>query len=424
VSFGDASASPEPSAAGVAEGYGAGMDAATVGRYARLVVEFGANVQPGQIVLVRSSIGREAGVRAVAKAAYQRGARFVDVSYFDPYVKRERLLHAAEGTLDFVPSWYGEAFLSASEQNCANIALVGPPVRGLYADIDPARVVRDELPMLKEMPAAFNRRTMNMCIAPWPDLEWARLVHPYLEDAAALARLTEQIVQMLRLDQVNPVAAWEERLSTLNSVCERLNDHRFDALHFLGPGTDLTVGLLSGSRWVTGDEVSAKGIRFIRNLPTEEVFTTPDPERVEGLVSATRPFSFGASQTIVEGLTIRFEHGRAVAVDATRGAEQLQAWMQTDTGASRLGEVALVDNAGRIEPLGTAFYHTLIDENAGSHLALGFGFDFALDAESRRRRNQSGVHNDFTIGSRDLMVTGIQANGRTVPVMDHGNWQI
>jgi aminopeptidase len=191
---------------------------------------------------------------------------------------------------------------------------------------------------------------------------------------------------MLRLDQPDPVLAWEDRLAALNAACDRLDECRFDQLRFIGPGTDLTVGLFPGSRWVTGDDVSASGIRFIRNLPTEEVFTTPDPERVDGVVRATRSFSFGASQTVVDGLTLRFEHGNAVAVSARRGDGALKAWMRTDAGASRLGEVALVDDAGKIEPLGTAFYHTLIDENAGIHLALGFGLDFALDPAPGNRK--------------------------------------
>jgi aminopeptidase len=277
----------------------------TVDRLARLV-ELGANVQSDQIVLVQASVERAAGARAVAAAAYQRGARFVDVSYSDPHVKRARLVHAAEGTLDFVPRWYGDRWLAASELRCAFIALVGAVETRLYADLDPARVVRDRLPMLKEMPAVFNARTMNMCIAPWPDAEWARIVFPGLEAEQAAEKLTCQIAHMLRLDDPDPVAAWEERLASLRNACARLNERRFDALNLAGPGTDLRVGLFAGSLWVTGDEVSPAGIRFVRALPTEEVFTTPDPERIDGVVTATRPFAIQGGQIMVEGLRPRF----------------------------------------------------------------------------------------------------------------------
>ena len=400
------------------------MDDDVLGAYARLLVEFGANVQEGQVVRVRAFTGQEWGARAVADASYRRGARFVDVSYFDPYVKRSRLLHAAEETLGFVPSWYGESLLAASEQRCALIALTGPIAPGLYDDLDQARVARDRLPQLDEGPQVFNARTMNVCLAPWPNGAWARLLYPDLDGEQALRRLTAQIVHMLRLDEPDPVAAWEERLQTLRTACERLNERRFDALRLVGPGTELTIGLFQGSRWVTGDDVSAARIRFIRNLPTEEVFTTPDPNRVDGVVRATRPFWFAVRQAAVEELTARFERGRAVAVDATRGADALRAWLETDEGASRIGEIALVDADGRIGPLQTAFYDTLIDENAGSHMAFGFGPAFTLNDEARPHANRSSVHNDFVIGSDELIVTGITRNGDELPIMARGQWQL
>jgi aminopeptidase len=390
--------------------------------YARLVVELGANVQEDQIVRLRAFTGCERGARALAAAAYQRGARFVDVTYFDPYVKHARLVHAREETLDFVPSWYGDALLAAGEQHCAFIGLRSPVAPGLYDDIDPARVTRDQLPLLKEGPQVMNARTMNTCLAPWPNSAWATLVHPDLDDCEALRRLSGEVVHMLRLDEPDPLAAWKQRLAELRHACERLDQHRFDALHLAGPGTDLTIGLFRGSRWVSGDDVTVEGTRFVRNLPTEEVFTTPDPSRVDGVVRATRPFCFAESQTIVEGLAVHFEGGRAVAIDAQRGADTLRSWLSIDEGASRVGEIALVDNQSRIGQLQTAFYDTLIDENAGSHIAFGFGFEFSLDPDDRHRRNHSRVHNDFTVGSDELVVTGITREVTHVPIMSGGRW--
>ena len=400
------------------------MDEELLASYALLLVELGANVQEDQILRLRALTGQERPVRALAAAAYQRGARFVDASYFDPYVKRARLVHAREETLEFVPSWYGDTLLAASEQHSALIVLRGPIAPGLFRDLDPARVVRDQLPLLKEGPQVMNARTINTCIAPWPNPAWAKLVHPQLDEREALRRLTREIVHMLRLDDPDPISAWKVRLGELRNACERLNQRRFDALHLAAPGTDVTIGLFSGSRWVTGDDVTVGGIRFVRNLPTEEVFTTPDPARVVGVVRATRPFVFAESQTIVEGLTVRFENGRAATIDADQGTDALRSWLEIDDGASRLGEIALVDQNSRIGAMHTPFYDTLIDENAGSHIALGLGFEFALDPADQPRRNHSRVHNDITIGSDELVVTGITRDGERVSIMNGGQWQL
>jgi aminopeptidase len=400
------------------------MDDDVLSAYARLLVELGANVQEDQILRVRAFIGQERPVRALAAAAYQRGARFVDVAYFDPYLKRARLQHAREETLEFVPSWYGDTLLAASEQRSAFIVLRGPIAPGLFRGLDPARVVRDQLPLLKEGPQVMNARTINTCLAPWPNRPWAKLVHPEFDEHAAARRLTNEIVHMLRLDEPDPIAAWNDRLAALRDACKQLNRQRFDALHLVAPGTDLTIGLFPGSRWVSGDDITVGGIRFVRNLPTEEVFTTPDPARVDGVVRATRPFVFAESQTIVEGLTVSFEDGRAVEVDADQGVDALRTWLSIDEGASRVGEIALVDGSGRIGPMQTAFYDTLIDENAGSHIALGLGFEFALEPADRPRRNHSRVHNDITIGSDQLTVTGSTSDGKHMPIMHGGQWQL
>jgi aminopeptidase len=212
-------------------------------------------------------------------------------------------------------------------------------------------------------------------------------------------------------------------MATLVGVCARLTDARFDALHFEGPGTDLTVGLLPSSRWISASFETKDGIPHVPNLPSEEVFTSPDPERVDGVVRSTKPLF--VSGTLVEGLTVRFDGGRAVEIGATRGAETLRTMVEQDPGAARLGEVALVDREGRIGPLGTVFYDTLLDENAASHVALGTGFQFAVETEADRARvNESQIHVDFMIGGDDVDVTGLTADGTRVPVLRGGAWAL
>jgi aminopeptidase len=392
-------------------------------RLAELAISFGANVQPGQIVAITSDVGHEALTRALATSAYRHGARFVDVEYFDPYVKRSRIEHANPETLDFVPSWYGERILDLGDQRCARILTTGTVAPGLFDDLDPARAGRDMLPRVKESGKVVSDRTTNWCIVPFPTAAWARQVHPELAEDDALERLWDEIAHVCRLDEDDPVAAWRERIAATASASERLNERRFDALHFEGPGTDLTIGLLPTSHWANALFETVDGVVHLANLPTEEVFTSPDPQRAEGFVTATKPlvFSDGAE---VDGLRVRFEGGRAVELEADRGGENLRSRCATDDGGTRLGEVALVDGAGRIGPLGTIFQNTLLDENAASHIALGDGFEFAVGEEDRPRVNQSAVHYDFMIGSPDVQVTAITAAGERVPVLRDGGWQI
>lgn len=399
-----------------------GVDDATLARLAELLVGFGANVQPGQLVAVSSEIGKEPLTRAIAAAAYRHGARYVDVAYADPYVRRARIEHGSDEALDTVPSWIGERILALGDQRCARVALTGPVAPDLLEDLDPARVGADRAQTLREAGKVLNDRTTNWTIGPCPTGDWARLVHPDLPPDAALARLWEQIVHVCRLDEPDPVAAWRERMATLAGVTERLTAARFDAIRFEGPGTDLTVGLLPTSTWMSATFATADGIAHVPNLPSEEVFTTPDPARVDGVVRATKPLQLAGAT--IEGLTVRFEHGRAVQIDADRGADVLRSMAAHDEGADRLGEVALVDGSGRIGPLDTVFYDTLLDENAASHVALGQSFLFAVDDDDAERANTSMIHVDFMIGGDDVDVTGIAADGTRTPVLRGGVWQL
>jgi aminopeptidase len=400
-----------------------GFDEGTLERYADLLVGFGANVQPGQVVAIGAEVGKEEVARALAAAAYRRGAKFVDVSYFDMYVKHARLKHATGETLEFVPSWYGERILALGDQRCARIGLSGPIAPGLMDDIDPARAGKDQLPALKEGGKVVNDRTTNWTIGPCPSMPWARLVYPHLEEDEALAKLAEQLVHVCRLDEEDPVAAWAQRADFLADVASRLNGRSFDSLHFEGPGTDLTVGLLPSSRFLSAKFETVDGIVHMPNIPSEEVFSAPDPARTGGVVRSTKPLVVGGS--IIRGLEVEFRDGRAVRIDAEENAEVLRGYAESDEGACRLGEVALVDAAGRIGNTGTTFFDTLLDENAAGHIALGSAYGICVDSgEDRKRINQSRIHVDFMIGSDEVSVTGVGADGSRTPVLVGGDWKI
>jgi aminopeptidase len=267
----------------------------------------------------------------------------------------------------------------------------------------------------------INKRLINWTAIPYPTPGWARLVHPDL-DGEGMARLSEELAHVLRLDEPDPVAAWRERSQALEGAAGRLNELQLDSLRFEGPGTDLTVGLLPTTRWDAARAETREGIVFCANLPTEEVFTTPDPARAEGVVRSTKPLELAG--TVIRGLTVRFESGRAVAIDAETGAEVLRRRASVDDDASRLGEVALVDREGRIGPLGTVFYNTLLDENAASHIALGNAYEIGVGEADLPRINRSKIHIDFMIGGNDVQVTGMTRDGREVAVLRDGRWQI
>jgi aminopeptidase len=390
-------------------------------KLAQLAV-FGANVQPGQIVAVTSYVGKEELTRKVTRAAYERGAKYVDVIYFDQWLKRERVELADEDTLDYVPPWMRQRLFYLSDEHAARVSLSGPHAPHALDGVDPARAGRDLLPYLPETGEVVNRMTTSWCIVPAPTRPWAEFVYPELDGEAAYEQLWEDVAHICRLDADDPAEAWMERSATLKENAERLTEQRYDAIRLHGPGTDLTIGLLPSAHWAAGDLETVDGRRHSPNIPTEELFTTPDPERVDGHVTATMPLELTGS--IISGIRVQFEGGHALKVDADQGADTLRAVASQD-GASRLGEVALVDSAGRIGPLGRVFYDTLIDENAATHIALGDGYDHPVeDSADKARVNKSDVHVDFMIGSPELDVDGITHDGQSVPVLRGGAWQI
>jgi aminopeptidase len=399
------------------------VDRELLTRYARLIVEVGANVQEGQIVWVVADLSAAPLVEAVAAAAYDRGAVFVDPWYFDPYVKRARLEHADPATLDVVPPWYGERLLALGESHGARISITPQVPPGLLAGIDPAIAGRDALPAHRENFQVINARTTSWTVVPWASAEWAQTVFPGLGPDEAVARLWEKLVYVLRLDEPDPLDAWRTRLQELHDAGRRIDERRFDALRFEGPGTDLTVGLLPTSRFSaeTPGMQTVDGVVHAPNLPTEEVGSTPDPLRVDGVVSATKPLDVEGA--LVTDLVVRFEQGCAVSIEG-RNAGALRSRTAVDDAASRLGEVALVDGSGRIAKTETVFFNTLLDENAASHLAFGNAYAISVGPEDRDRINKSQVHIDFMIGGDDVDVTGLAADGSPTPVLRGGVWQL
>jgi len=401
------------------------MDERLLERYADLIVSVGANVQPDQVLAVEALPEAQPLVHAIARRAYEKGARYVDVQYFDGAVKRIRAETAREETLDWVPPWLGRRMEMLGELDAARCVLVPLVPPGLLDGVDPARAGRDRLPSIEETFRTIDERSIAWTLSPFPARAWARVVYPDVPVEEAVERLWADVAHVCRLDEPDPAQAWHERIEQIFQVATRLDDLDLDALRFEGPGTDLTVGLLPSSRFAKegGSSQTRTGVRHVPNLPTEEVYTTPDPERTEGVVSATKPLDVAGS--LLTGLRIRFEAGLAVEIDADRNADALRTRCAIDDGAKRLGEVALVDRESRIGKLGRTFFTTLLDENAASHLALGDAYSAPVaDPDDVARINASAIHIDFMVGADDVDVTGVTKRGETVPILRGGAWQV
>ena len=400
------------------------MNEGLLDRYAELIVGFGANVQPDQVVAVEAAPEAAPLARRIARLAYERGARYVELVYFDPQVKRIRIETAAEDSLSWVPPWLGRRILELGELDAARIVLspIIPP--GLLAGLDPARAGRDRLPSLPEILRTIEDRSIAWTISPYPTEAWARMVFPDLEPDEAVDALWHDLEHICRLDEPDPVDAWQRRITEIWEAASRLDELDLDVLRFVGPGTDLTVGLLPSSRFAKegGRATTRTGIHHVPNLPTEELFTTPDPVRTEGVVAATKPLDVSGS--LVTGLRIRFEGGRAVEIEADTNAQALRERCAVDEGAVRLGEVALVDGKSRIGRLGRTFFSTLLDENSASHLALGDAYSHPIaDPADLPRINESKIHVDFMIGSDEVIVSGVTRAGDELPLLAGGAWQ-
>jgi aminopeptidase len=391
--------------------------------YARLAVHVGVNLQPGQTLGINALTEHQPLVRAAAQEAYASGAEYVDVLYSDQHVRRAHIQHAPDGTLGFSPPWLVKRLDELAASGGALLSLTGNPEPELYADLDGGRVGRARMREVAEASLRLSDGACNWSIVAFPNEGWANVVfgEPDVE------RLWDAVATAVRLDEADPVVAWREHIATLGRRAAALNERGFDALRYRGPGTDLTIGLHPDAEWRAALDES-RGIEHVANMPTEEVFTAPDARRVDGTVRATYPLQIQG--TIVRGLEVRFEGGRAVDIRADEGEELMRTHAAVDDGAARLGEVALVDADSRVGKTGITFYDTLFDENAASHIALGMAIVKAVDgahelsAEERHARgvNHSSIHTDFMIGSRELTVSGVTKSGEEVPILRNGDW--
>ena len=389
-------------------------------RYAELAVRIGANVQPGQEVVVTGLVEHAEIVRAVTREAYRAGAKRVTVRYGDQHVRRAAIELGPEAMLGQSPQFLLDATARWRDERPAVIHLTGDADAELLSDLDPRLVARSEPTDLRAVYVPLvSERLINWVIVAAPNEGWAQTVFGEPD----LDRLWGAVATATRLDTDDPVVAWREHDANLKRRAATLNGHGFDAIRFRGPGTDLTVGLLSASRWMCAAFTTAGGIEHIPNLPTEEVFTSPDLRRSEGTVRSTYPLAVGG--TTVRDLELRFERGRIVDVRASQGADVVRGQLEADDQAAFLGEVALVDGSSAVKKTGLVFSNTLFDENATCHIAYGNGLPMAVAGTDGLARdelltmgvNVSRMHTDFMIGGLEVDVDGLDRDGRATPIM-------
>ena len=391
-------------------------------RYAEVVARVGVNVQPGQLVSIRGLVEHVEFARAIAQACYAAGAGRVDVDYSDDVVRHTGIAHGASAALAASTTVDHAALDRLESEGAAIVRLSGNPDPHLMDDLDPAAVVaaeKRELAVRSREVLMGGRVTWNIVAAPNPGWATAVLGEPDVD------RLWELVATAVRLDEPDPVQAWRDHLATLARRAATVEALALDHLHYQGPGTDLTVGLLPGARWVGGGMTTTSGVEFAPNLPTEEVFSSPDPRRADGVVALTRPLMMPSTGIMVEGLVLTFSEGRIVDARAERGGEAILAELDSHPNARRLGEVALVDRTSRVREAGVIFHDTLYDENAGAHIAWGQAFPFCLpEGAAPDLLNSAPVHTDVVVGGPGVSITGVTADGTRLPLIVDDLWTL
>ncbi len=405
--------------------------------YAELVVRVGLNLRAGQRLfiigpLANGGVSLDAAplVRRIAESAYRAGAPLVEAIWGDEPLQLARFRSAPRESFDTFSAWLPGALTEHAAAGHAIVSVFANDPDHLSGQIPERVSAVQQATALAVRPfrELLSRNATNWTVVAAPSPAWARRVFPALPPDAAVQRLWETIARLCRLDRPDPVEAWRAHLKALAARRDFLNAKQYTALRYASPGTNLSIGLPAGHLWVSGQSPSQNGILFAPNLPTEEVFTMPHKDRVDGVVTASRPLSYGS--TLVENFRLEFEGGRAVRAAAEQGESVLRQLLSTDAGAARLGEVALVPHGSPISQSGLLFYTTLFDENAASHVALGAAYKFTMAAGEtmtdeefeRAGGNRSAVHVDFMIGSAELDVDGVLPNGTSEPLMRSGEW--
>jgi aminopeptidase len=406
------------------------IDPVKLDRLAEVAIKVGLRLEAGQDLLVTAPTVALPLVRRIAEHAYKAGAGLVTPILSDEAVTLSRYRFGQDVGFDRAAGWLYEGMAKAFAGNTARLAIVADNPMLLSGE-DPAKVARANKANSIAYRPALERIVnfdINWNIIAYPSPSWAKLVFPKDEEDVAVAKLADAIFSASRVDRDDAIAAWQKHNATLRSRTEWLNGQRFDALHYSGPGTDLTIGLAHGHEWQGGGSTAKNGITCNANIPTEEVFTTPHAKRVWGHVVSTKPLSYQGS--LIEDIAVRFEEGRIVEAKASRGEQVLNKVLDTDEGARRLGEVALVPHSSPISKSGLLFFNTLFDENAACHIALGQcyskcfvdGANLTPEQIAAQGGNKSLIHIDWMIGSDKIDIDGLHADGRRVPVFRQGEW--
>ena len=408
------------------------IDPVRLDALAKVIVRVGLNLQPGQDLVLTASTGSLPLVRRIVAHAYTAGAGLVTPLLSDEEITLARYEYGADAGFDRAPGWLYNGMAAAFGANAARLAIVGDNPM-LLAGQNPEKVARANKANALAYKPALDKIAgfdINWNIAAYPGTAWARQVFPDRDENEAVRGLAEAIFAASRVDGGDAVAAWAAHNAGLQARSGYLNSRRFAALHFSGPGTDLRVGLADGHEWQGGSSTAKNGVTCHPNIPTEEVFTTPHRLKVEGHVSATKPLSHQGS--LIENIRVRFEAGRIIEAHATKGQAVLAKVLESDEGARRLGEVALVPHSSPISASGLLFYNTLFDENAACHIALGQcyskcflnGAALTPDQVTAQGGNSSMIHIDWMIGSGQVDIDGIVPDGSAVPVMRAGEWAV